>query len=728
MRYRVRIKKLPTAGQGRSIKTGQQTSDGALAIQPTAMGGADIDQYIGEEPLRVSSTIQPVPRDEANVEVEKGEVITGDLNGDGMVESVVAGGKRHSQGGTPLNLPDDTFVYSDTASMRIKDPEVLQKFGKKSGSYTPAELAKQYDVQKYRKILQDPNSDAIDKRTAELMLRNYNMKLGGLALAQESKKGFPQGIPNIAEPYMEANKISPEDIMPDYERRFNEEAEEVDYEEMPMEMPSGEPIAMSEEMVEQMSPSEFAYGGNIPYAQDGVEIKRASPPYSEKEAYTGTGVKKLNEYRALYGLSPIPENSSKEKIKAASGELQSSIIKKNPKLVVDYMVKGSHKPNNKLASTLKQKGYAQTNEGVQKALAAGDLTTDEIQRDYKDEQWWYRAVRAEKKGDLSKEEYEAKIKEEGAIEQDGKYYFRDDTNPDLYYYYDPVTKETKQTTVEEVKKETPVKRPDLQQLDVPPQPGIAAAAWTAPDLRNYFGAYKDKYSLKKYFPWAAPVDLEEPLPTYYDPTRELAAQSEQVNMITQGLGQFTGPQAMSSRASQVQGTGAKQAADTLARYNNLNVGLSNQFEQLQTNIRNQERSMNQGIAKELYDKNVITNQSFDNAKRAADANIRQAFGTGWKNASDIAMLNATSEQYEIDPRTGTVFFERGKQVRPEKGASFRRAFDLYRELGLEPKDAIAAAKAEMTGGAGYTGPALASNYKDGGIYVMGANVFPFMFY
>jgi hypothetical protein len=41
--YRVRIKKLPNKAMG-GPKTGQQTSTGALSIQPTAMGGSDIDQ------------------------------------------------------------------------------------------------------------------------------------------------------------------------------------------------------------------------------------------------------------------------------------------------------------------------------------------------------------------------------------------------------------------------------------------------------------------------------------------------------------------------------------------------------------------------------------------------------------------------------------------------------------------------------------------------------------
>lgn len=700
MRYKVKITKLPTARQGRSIKTGQQAADGSLAIQPTALGGADIDQYMGEKPIRATNTIQPVPREEANVEVERGEVVTGDLNGDGMVESVVAGGKRHSEGGTPLDLPDDTFIYSDTRSMRINDKDILAKYGKSSGSYTPAQLAKQYDVSKYRAILQDPNSDAIDRKTAELMLRNYNMKLGSLALAQESKKGFPQGIPAIAEPYMQANKISPEDIMPDYQPRFAQEEQEVEdaeYEEMPTEMPSGEQIAMSPEMMQQQMPSEFAYGGYIPQAQNGLIIK----PYEEARTPEGnvTPTGKQNKFsqrkQQVKDYLATWEEFIPGVSKLSEGQAQA--------VIYDWNLK-----NNPDAIRNMWRTYGLTAKGMKSKNLRG-LSKD-AKGQFEDEL-------------LSDEAVLAKLK---------------DAYVDNYFgvrQLDPKKKEEKKEeakkkveTVVEEEVEEDVTRPGLNQVNVPQPPGISPAAWTAPDLRNYFGAYKDKASLRKYFPWAASVDLEEPLPVYYDPTRELAQQSEQVNMITQGLGQFAGPQALSSRASQVQATGAKQAADTLARYNNLNVGLANQFEQLQSNVRNQERMMNQGIAKELYDKNTITNQSFDNAKRSADANIRQAFATGWKNASDISMVNATSEQYEVDPRTGTVYFQRGKDIRPERAASFDRILQGYIRQGFDPKDAIAAAKVASGDSTGYSGPALASNYKDGGMYVMGSTVFPFMFY
>jgi hypothetical protein len=55
----------------------------------------------------------------------------------------------------------------------------------------------------------------LDRKTAELMLKNFTLKLGALALAQESKKGFPQGIPAVAKPYMQAMGIKEEDVLPD---------------------------------------------------------------------------------------------------------------------------------------------------------------------------------------------------------------------------------------------------------------------------------------------------------------------------------------------------------------------------------------------------------------------------------------------------------------------------------------------------------------------------------
>jgi len=155
----------------------------------------------------VGRTLGPVDPSEATYEAEKGEVIVGDFDKDGNQETMTFGGKPHSKGGTPAK--EQGFIYSKTKNMALGGP-IISEFGKTPGKkYTPADLAKQYDLTKYKAVLDDPNADPLAKRTAELMTEAYKKKLGKLAFVQESVKGFPQGVPQIAaEAYPElAEKI-----------------------------------------------------------------------------------------------------------------------------------------------------------------------------------------------------------------------------------------------------------------------------------------------------------------------------------------------------------------------------------------------------------------------------------------------------------------------------------------------------------------------------------------
>ena len=713
MYHRVRIKKLPNKAMG-GTKTGQQTADGALAIQPTAMGGADIDQYIGEKETQVTATLQPVPREEANVEVEKNEIVAGDLNGDGMLETYVAGGKRHSQGGTPLNLPDDTFIFSDTKSMRIKDPNMLQKFGKTSGSYTPADLAKQYDINKYRKILQDPNSDTIDRKTAELMIRNYTVKLGALALAQESKKGFPQGIPLIAQPFLEANGIKEEQILPTYQPQFASQEqegmpqEEVAYDEsMPTEMPTGEPLAMTPEMMQEAPMAaygmqmggmhipffpDYAYGGMYK-AQTGVNVK----PYEQAKTAPGnvTPTGQSNRYSArgealvdyLSKWEPLIPGISNMSDANAQAAIYDWSLKNNPDEIRKMWIE-----------------FGLTRQGMEqpklKALSKSGTFTEDLLKDP--------AVLA-------------KLKDAYVDGMFGRRQLDPGTKSEP-----PKEKPKEETKVEEVTKDKEAIRPPLEDVEIAPEETVTYPQWMTPDVMNLFGTLKDKASIRKYYPWAAPVDLEEMTPTYLDPTRELAANSELANIAMQNLAQFAGPQAASARAAMIQGQGAKQAADVLSRYNNANVSIANQFEQANANVRNQERLQNQAIAKTLFDQTTLVNQAYDNAKRQADQATRLAFQTGWKNAADLALVNATSAQYDIDPRTGTVVFQEGKDIQPELARNFDYYLQYYRRQGFSPSEAIQAAKIAVGESSPYGNLDALVQSKKGGMIVTGPLLYPFV--
>jgi hypothetical protein len=203
---KVRIKGLPKKAHGGNAGgTGQ-------GLKRFMEGKKNYDRgmnQFSEPEFEVNRSISAVDRGEANIEAEGGEVAIVPGQG-GIPESYNISGPRHNAGGVPLNLAEDSFIFSDFKDMKIKDPDILAEFGvtiPKKGKVkgkTPAELAKKYDLNKFKKILLDPNSDTTARETAETMIKNYNLKLGKLALIQESMKGFPQGVPAMAMPYLES--------------------------------------------------------------------------------------------------------------------------------------------------------------------------------------------------------------------------------------------------------------------------------------------------------------------------------------------------------------------------------------------------------------------------------------------------------------------------------------------------------------------------------------------
>jgi hypothetical protein len=506
-----------------------------------------------------------------------------------------------------------------------------------------------------------------------------------------------------------------------------QEMEEVE-EEFPQQMPDGQPIAQPQPMPQQMpepgmapmaqygmsmgnyyTPS-FMSGGYIPQAQEGITINPYESAKTAKGNITPTG--KSNKYSTrdqdIKDYLSQWENDIPGISKMSEGKAQAAIydwnLANNPDAIKAMWKEfGLTKEGEKYPKLVKL-----TNNGVLKDEALDDPEAlKELKKAYVDNYFGARQI-APKKAVVAEKKTEPKttvtVTKCKCIDKEGK-------------SYDPGKDEN--GNCNECKE---TERPELEDVEVDPETGVVVPEWTTPDLMNYYGAFKDKYSLNKYYPWASPVDMEEMPGVYLDPTRDLAAQSEQANIMTNALAQFTGPQQASSRLSNIQGQGARQAADTLSRYNNANVQLANQIGSQNAQIRNQERAANQAISKQLYDQTTLTNATFDRDRRLADNVNRQAFATGWKNASDIAMLNATSPQYEIDPRTGTVVFERGKALKPEVNKTFDNLLKGYVDQGFEPKDAIAAAKIAMGQESNYTGLDLAKK----GLIVTGPMLYPFV--
>lgn len=165
-------------------------------------GGEQLSQ-VGKNLLDVNSTVKPIDEEDANIEAEAGEVL---LQPDGSVFKVL--GKPHSKGGTPLNVPDGSFIYSKFKPLSI-DKESKELFGfKEGGKYkasknTPAELLKrEIDIEHHNtllEVLKSDKHDLLSKTSSQLMLEKNFKKLGRIAYLQEEKKGFPQGLPMHSE-------------------------------------------------------------------------------------------------------------------------------------------------------------------------------------------------------------------------------------------------------------------------------------------------------------------------------------------------------------------------------------------------------------------------------------------------------------------------------------------------------------------------------------------------
>ena len=991
MYFKVRITKgLPQA------KTGGFTGNN-LNKQVISFGGADMNA--ASRHLENTRYLKQVPRDEANLEAEKGETAFGDINGDGFTEHMLIGGKRHSQGGTPLNLPDGTFIFSDTASMKIKDPEILAKFGKKKGSYTPAELAKPYDLNKYRKILEDPNSDKIDKKSAELMIKNINLKLGALALAQESKKGFPQGIPEVARPYMEEMGIREEDLIPQQpqpEAQVNQQAMQNPYEAQGMQMQSPQEEMMEqgpgmqnpqEEMMEApMGRYGFQMGRRLRRAQEGMEqgapqqgnpleqliqmvqqmlqqgaepaevvmqlLQKQVPPQAIMQVLVEVGMPQEQAQATIQEVmqqgqqnpeeeiaeGPQGQSSQEEMMEAPMAQYGMSmggygmpfhdtqyrtggtltryqkkgeVDEKNSVIInrADYktdedyalarnemFAKAGNKPVYVVMPDGKYKKITQKTKAtdpytgedlkttwnnsaeiatlfrsMNKSINTPEFTkilgkytkdaiknpakykgsnqktskvydTEFSKKDYKDEEIRDAFAKHQKrnlalqahgikaryfenvptgrlltpekmvakkvltdagkpitlaeakqiynkyqtsgitdlnkaftkvgipldntaleqatfqgftdaiknKANLTPEEQKALTNwaayETGVADETGQENNKispidnvyTNTSGEQLSAYDPTELEYVESDLES-KPDDATNAVDTENEDYE-MPYVPEVAPWKQDKLNLLNAGIDYLGANKYLPWAAPYMPELMDPVYYDPTRELAQQSEQANIANQALAQFVGPQALSARSASIQGEGAKQAADTLARYNNLNVGTANTFEGNNTQVMNEAQKYNQALAKQLYDQNVVANQSYDNTKRALRHNLADAQNTLTTNMWKTDALNQLFPQYAVDPSVGgRMHFTKNKTITPELTSSYDSYLEKYMGAPyyMEPEAAQKAARDAIK----YSNPnsednraeALQLMYgKKGGsmnmAYVMGSNVFPFMFY
>jgi hypothetical protein len=752
------VKSLPKARTGYQVR-------GSLINDVPAFGGADYNAYIGMAKPEVSKTLTAVPREIANLEAEGGETVVGNLDGSKMPSFKTIKGPRHTNGGVPLLLPEDSFIFSDTKAMKIADPNVLKMFGKtpKKGGYTPAELSKPYDINNYRKILQDPNSDVIARKTAELMIKNYVMKLGALALAQESKKGFEQGIPLLAKPYMEAMGIREEDLIPELAREEQQESAQYEQQETPE-------YDEQEMMPQEMMPQQMSQFGGASMAEYGMSMGGYDLPFAEYGMPMGTGVsqnymgreRNMRAYGGIpkyapggdpvrpkqikrvdpnaYGQSPWEERSDAQgkykynqtrgavEGKKAYGSAQAPVGGSNPNLINDLCrdmkTKGSRHYGKTAAEVLAYARYQPGTAIYNRNLAIleacqqqGEVISEEAI--YTDNSPVAPESSSFKEQDCPCQDASGKVIPGVFADKDENGKCKPETcyteEKDCYCNGVMSDKDANGNCLPcPGEEDTDASFNDAPQTD--PQ-------WWLQDTVNTAGAFRNLMGIDKEMSWTPRVDLEEPNPTFLDQTQRQAQGAGAANLAAQAAGQFAGAQQQGTRLSAIQAQRAQDASGVSSQFDNANVRIGDQFENAQVGVRNQENLMNAQMATNRYNANAIGNQQFENSKTAAFNNLDLAFNTGVTNKYKTDALNQMNEDVKTYPGVGGKVWVNPTAKTPNPTKPEQEPEEYLAGLtGYDPKVQQYLLERKYGRNKKYGG-----QYRDGGAYALGGSAYPFNF-
>ena len=726
---KVRIKQVPNMAWGGRIFN---------QVAPNAL-----PDRMDEPMLSVSSTLGAVPRDEANIEAERNEMVHMP-DDSGMSALYKVGGKRHSEGGTPLNVPEDSFVFSDTRAMTIKNKEILKQFGETSPK-TPADIAKKYDINKYRKVLLDVDSDKIQKDTAERMIGNNNIMLGKLALVQESMKGFPQGIPVIAYPYMMANNLKPEDILPMSKQQQGAEQENPQeqmsqgYQEEPMMgkygiqyshggMHSGRkvrikslPMAQGGFQFPWQAPAQNAaalpadpltqnIAGNnwaghqrsqTPAPANGIMLSQANVPGFEER-------QKAEEIAAAINTASVnPAATSNAKTSATSTPQTSNVddlvnfnkkfwdeyygIEKSGKIVADLPGVNFTEEERQRKSTQGERGKGTNIYGDR------DWNTGNEWSDFQRRHQWYLKDHAD--FDPKNKDHVAKFQQEyckraSSFGMEGCYFIQGDKKGTGFdgkfgehtWAAPGFNSPTQQVAAEE--KKPGAKQEDIKTNKLQTPPEYNPYEFYPQDMLNLAVAMGQRipdpqtfYNTLAYQAYS-PAYIKED----YSPIMEAA------NISTQGINAYGSRQSADASLSAIQGKSARGAADHNLQIANINTGIYNDAEKFNAQMMQANAMYNLGQKERNFDTEQAYAADRIKAKNTKRAEVANLWNTALTNATDTYNLNLMNPQYKIFPGTGGLAaFTNGRPMQPNPSSDISprvQEYEMLKAKGYTHDEAI----------------------------------------
>ena len=628
---------------GGMVNTGDQADYGLVTTPQEYYSNTNFNNTDDKD---VRYSLSSVPRDRANIEAEGGETVLTDLTNDGQFGLYDIKGPRHSAGGVPMFLPEQSFIYSDTDKMKFTKDE-LADFGiNTKKKMTPAKLSKKYELNDYYAHLESPYADKIQAVTSELMLKKNMMNLSKVAFGQEAKKKFEEGVPLASHPYLVQQGIDPLEFTAKMEAITREEAQMKMMASLPPEQQ--EQMMMLQQMMAQVdqqggAPQEEMVEEQIveqPMAKDGFELDVYQSKGEVKKNNVAFDQTMQDRYTNDWGITFNDNGVGSTTYSDVQGYQDNGLFGGAAANIEGWKEANADYPDIEVL--------------IESLSKYGNKKNPEVEKYQK----WFNevsipqqvaAMRAERirVGKEFTDEDEAKaiaslIKDYGFKKGKGTGYdglmgtWTSSRRP--FTFVDEKIEEADEDK-EEVEEITQI----IPEEYTPPK-----AEWWKQDQNNLtaLGLLDDNL----YLPFQPDVQRTTLTPTFDDWRGAVNANNASASTVANALGAVGGPQAVAN--SNIQGQNLDANAKAINRTNSANVGIANQFASMQGQLDAQFNQLDANRNVKQYDDTQKVLQSADNFRNWRMGENAKLQNTALTNRANTFNLNTTYDNYAIDPRTG----------------------------------------------------------------------------
>jgi len=712
-----KVKVVKAPGKGRRV--GDQMGYGLYRGQSIR----DFNAFTETDPHTDLRNVFPeVPRNQANIEVEKGEKI---IAKDGMSIYDV-GGKKHSQGGTPVKAEPGSYVLSDF----IKAPKMMQakmgfevKSNKGKDNTWARVLESKVSTKDYNKLAEflrqaaaGGDVDRYELATAKNKMAVYQDYVSKAALGNELTKmmqGKDYKIPEIG--------------IPALQKMFPEMAQKMMGGGAPN--PGGPEPNGVQEYPQGQEPM-MAYGGtyyNLPQALEGDE---ASIPLdiipwlrgkTKAGSYTPTGVS--NRYnrddqyiQAWADALGMDFNDLK---KMGNKQVQSLIydwtLQNNPQAINQmwktYGLTNLGKKYKDLVSMTSRDAKGRPTYKFDKDLTNQQLGT--LKKAYVDNLFGVRQLEPSPTGEPPRikipggDEFIPPPEEEipgDTPPSEGTKWFCDTVKggvtpvPANMANNAPGSSITYYNTKEEAEAacgttKTTTRPPDTTITNIPPT-DIPRLPYEQ-DVINLGTALVNKYGYRDVYPWRKRANAIGWDPAFYSTAAQEALLNSQAKGAMEDASLYAGtPQVQAARQQQAQLASIPALMQARMQTNQANIGQDTQARISNAAIYNQAGMQDALMANQLMDMNAKFIHNKDVSRAKSNVDVANQLNDMLTHSGDTYLMNQWYPQEAFNPLTYRTYFHNGKSIKDEAapteadfGTDYTTAVQMAKAQGLtSPKD------------------------------------------